>query len=114
MAERRMFAKTITESDAFTEMSVDAQLVYFHLGMIADDDGVVNAPRKIAREIGASADALKELIANRFIIQFDSGVVVIKHWRINNYIQKDRYKPSKYAEELDRLYVKDNGTYSVK
>ena len=113
MAERRMFAKTIIDSDAFLDMPLSAQALYFHLSMRADDDGFVNNPKKIQRMMGASDDDYKILIAKSFILLFDSGVIVIKHWRINNYIQKDRYKETVYTEEKDCLSVKDNGAYTL-
>ena len=113
MAERRMFAKTIIDSDAFIDMPVTARLLYYDLGMRADDDGFVNSPKKIMRMVGASQDDLAILISKKFIIPFETGVVVIKHWRIHNYIQKDRYKPTKYEEEKSQLTVKDNGAYTL-
>ena len=113
MAERRMFAKQIIDSDAFIDMPVTARLLYYDLGMRADDDGFVNSPKKIMRMIGASQDDLAILISKKFIIPFENGVVVIKHWRIHNYIQKDRYKPTKYEEEKALLTVKENGAYSL-
>ena len=112
MAERRMFAKTIIDSDAFLDMPMSAQALYFHLGMRADDDGFVNAPRKIQRTVGASEDDLRLLVAKRFILVFDSGVIVIKHWRIHNYIQKDRYKPTLYKNEMETLMLNDNNAYT--
>ena len=90
MAERRMFAKTIIDSDAFLDMPLSAQALYFHLSMRADDDGFINNPKKIQRMVGASDDDCKLLLMKRFIIVFESGVVVIKHWRIHNYIRNDR------------------------
>ena len=113
MAERRMFAKTIIDSDAFIDMPVTARLLYYDLGMRADDDGFVNSPKKIMRMVGASQDDLAILITKKFIIPFDTGVVVIKHWRIHNYIQKDRYKHTKYEEEMKQLTVKENGAYTL-
>lgn len=113
MAERRMFAKTIIDSDAFLDMPLSSQVLYFHLSMRADDDGFINNPRKIQRMVGATEDDLKLLIAKNFIIPFDSGIVVIKHWRIHNYIQKDRYKETVYQEERSLLSVKDNGAYTL-
>lgn len=113
MAERRMFAKTIIDSDAFLDMPLSAQCLYFHLSMRADDDGFVNNPRKIMKVIGASDDDARILIAKKFVIAFESGVVVIKHWRIHNYIQKDRYHPTKYEEEKAMLTEKKNGGYSL-
>jgi len=113
MAERRMFAKTIVDSDAFLDMPLSAQALYFHLSMRADDDGFVNNPKKIQRMIGASDDDYKILIAKSFILLFESGVIVIKHWRINNYIRGDRYKETVYTEEKEFLTVKDNGSYTL-
>lgn len=114
MAERRMFAKTIIDSDAFLDMPLSTQCLYFHLNMRADDDGFVNNPKRIQRLIGASEDDLKLLIAKSFVLTFDSGVIVIKHWRINNYIQNDRYHKTPYQEEMARLEVKENRSYSYK
>ncbi len=112
MAERRMFAKTIIDSDAFMDMPLSTQALYFHLSMRADDEGFINNPKKIQRMIGASDDDLKVLIAKRFILPFESGVVVIKHWRIHNYIRNDRFKPTVYTEEKALLECKGNGAYT--
>ena len=112
MAERRMFAKTIIDSDMFLDMPLSTQALYFHLSMRADDDGFINNPRKIQRMIGASDDDLKVLVMKRFILPFDSGVVVIKHWKIHNYIRNDRYKETVYKEERALLEIKDNGAYT--
>jgi len=112
MAERRMFAKTIIDSDAFIDMPLSTQALYFHLAMRADDDGFINNPKKIQRMVGASDDDLKLLAMKRYILPFESGVVVIKHWRIHNYIQRDRYKPTVYTEEKSSLTVKENGAYT--
>lgn len=112
MAERRMFAKTIIDSDAFLDMPLSSQALYFHLSMRADDDGFINNPKKIQRMVGASDDDCKLLIAKRFIIAFESGVIVIKHWKIHNYIQKDRYKPTIYQEEKATLELKENKAYT--
>ena len=114
MAERRMFAKTIVDSDAFLDMPVTARLLYYDLAMRADDDGFVNSPKKIMRMIGASQDDLSILILRKFLIPFDNGVVVIKHWRIHNYIQTDRYKPTAYQDEKAKLEVTDNKAYRLK
>lgn len=111
MAEKRMFSKTIIDSDAFLDMSLSTQALYFHLSMRADDDGFVNNPKKIQRMIGAGDDELKMLIAKRFIIPFESGICVIKHWRIHNYIQKDRYKETVYQDEKAHLILKENKSY---
>lgn len=112
MAERRMFAKTIVTSDAFLDMPLSARCLYFTLGMFADDDGFVNNPKSIMRQVGACADDLNLLLAKRFILAFDSGVIVIKHWRIHNYIQKDRYKETKYIEERSTLMLDEKGAYT--
>ena len=112
MAERRMFAKTIIDSDMFLDMPLSTQALYFHLSMRADDDGFINNPRKIQRMVGGADDDLKVLISKRFILPFDSGVVVIKHWRLHNYIRNDRYKETVYLEEKSRLELKDNGVYT--
>lgn len=113
MAERRMFAKTIIDSDAFLDMPLSTQALYFHLSMRADDDGFINNPRKIQRMIGASGDDLKLLLAKSFLIPFESGIVVIKHWRIHNYIQNDRYKETMYLEEKEQLGIKENKEYTL-
>ena len=112
MAERRMFAKTIIDSDAFIDMPLSTQALYFHLSMRADDDGFINNPKKITRMIGASDDDFKVLCLKNFIMPFESGVVVIKHWKIHNYIPKDRYKPTVYTEEKALLEAKENGAYT--
>jgi hypothetical protein len=112
MAERRMFAKTIIDSDAFLDMPLSAQALYFHLSMRADDDGFINNPKKIQRMIGASDDDCKLLIMKRFIIAFESGVIVIKHWKIHNYIRNDRYKPTIYEDEKAQLMEKENKSYT--
>ena len=112
MAERRMFAKTIIDSDAFLDMPLSSQALYFHLSMRADDDGFINNPKKIQRMIGASDDDLKLLFLKRFVIPFESGVCVIKHWKIHNYIQKDRYTPTIYQEEKSSLMIKGNKAYT--
>ena len=114
MAERRMFAKTIIDSDAFIDMPLSTQALYFHLSMRADDDGFINNPKKIQRMIGASDDDLKMLIAKRFIIPFDSGIVVIKHWKIHNYIRGDRKKETMYPDEMALIEEKSNGAYTLK
>lgn len=112
MAERRMFAKTIVLSDAFLDMPMSARCLYFTLGMLADDDGFVNAPRSIMRQCGASDDDMKLLITKKFVLIFDSGVIVIKHWRINNYLRNDRYTETKYGDEKATLSQDENGAYT--
>ena len=114
MAERRMFAKTIIDSDAFIDMPVTARLLYYDLAMRADDDGFVNSPKKIMRMIGASQDDLAILIMRKFIIPFDNGVVVIKHWRIHNYIRKDTYNETPYLDEKAMLELDENNAYKLK
>ena len=113
MAERRMFAKTIIDSDAFLDMPLSTQALYFHLSMRADDEGFINNPKKIQRMVGSSEDDLKLLTAKRFILAFDSGVIVIKHWKLHNYIRSDRFKPTMYLEEKSQLITKENKAYSV-
>ena len=109
MAERRMFAKSIIDSDSFLEMSLSTQALYFHLAMRADDDGFVNNPKRIQRMIGSNDDEMKILIAKQYILPFESGVVVIKHWKIHNYIQKDRYHPSTCPEKALLKVDKNTG-----
>ena len=113
MAERRMFAKTIIDSDAFLDMPQSSQLLYFHLAMRADDDGFINNPKSITRNVKCNDDDLTLLAAKKFIIPFQSGIVVIKHWKIHNYIRSDRYKPTKYLEELAILSTDENCSYTL-
>lgn len=113
MAERRMFAKTIIDSDAFLDMPLSTQSLYFHLGMRADDDGFLNNAKKIQRTIGANDDDYKILVSKNFIIQFSDGVCVVKHWLMHNYIQKDRYKKTPYIEHKDKLSIKNNSVYTL-
>ena len=112
MAERRMFAKTIIDSDLFLDMPMSTQLLYFHLSMRADDDGFINNPKKIQRMVGCSEDDLKMLVVKQFIIPFESGVVVIKHWRIHNYIRNDRHKPT-LCSEKDLIVLDENMIYQM-
>ena len=109
-----MFTQKIIDSDAFLEMPTSAQALYFHLNMRADDDGFVNNPKKITRYVGAAEDDLKLLLLKRFIIGFDSGVIVIKHWRMHNTLKTDRYRPTDYQEELATLRLKENKAYTDK
>ncbi|MBR9935965.1 phage replication initiation protein [Oscillospiraceae bacterium Marseille-Q3528] len=108
-----MFTRKITESDAFLDMPSSTQMLYFHLAMNADDDGFVNNPKKIQKMCGAADDDFKLLIAKSFVILFDSGIAVIKHWKMHNYIQSDRYKPSDYVEEKSMLGIKKNKAYTL-
>lgn len=112
MANRRMFSLTIVDTDAFLDMPQSSQLLYFHLSMRADDDGFVGNPKKVMRMAGVNDDDMKVLVAKRFVLVFDSGVVVIKHWKIHNYIQNDRYHETKYIEEKSALVTKENGSYT--
>lgn len=113
MAEKRMFARSLIDSDAFLDMPLSAQALYFHLNMRADDDGFVNNPKRITDYVGAASDDLKLLIAKRFIIVFDdSGVIVIRHWRLHNTLRSDRYHPTNYQTELSRLCIAENKTYT--
>lgn len=108
-----MFAKTIIDSDAFLDMPITSQLLYFHLSMRADDDGFVNKPKSIMRMIGGKDDDIKVLFAKKFLIPFESGVVVIKHWKIHNYIRKDTYTETKYKEEKSLLETDENSAYRL-
>ena len=112
MAKKRMFSIDIVGSDAFLDLPYSAQCLYFQLGMRADDDGFVGNPKTIQRIAGTKASDLELLVKKRFLLQFPSGVVVIKHWKINNQIQKDRYTPTVYTEEYKSLYIKDNKAYT--
>ena len=111
MAQRRMFSPQIVESEEFLTMPVSSQALYFHLGMNADDDGFIQ-PKIIMRTVGSNDDDLKVLIAKRFILPFESGVVVIKHWLIHNLIQKDRYHQTRFLEEKGRLFIKENKAHT--
>lgn len=111
MAQRRMFSKDITEHDAFLEMPLSTQALYFHLGMQADDDGFVS-PNRIMRMIGAQPDDLKILITKKFVLSFEDGILVIKHWKINNYLRIDRYKETRHKEKMALIIEKSNGSYS--
>lgn len=106
-----MFSQSIVESDAYLDMPLGTQALYFHLGMNADDDGFVN-PKRVMRMVGANDDDLKILIAKRFILAFDSGIVVVKHWPTNNFIRTDRYKATAYKNELSKLAKNENGDYT--
>lgn len=106
-----MFAKTIVLSDAFLDMPMGARCLYMTMGMVADDDGFVNSPKSVMRQCGATEDDFRILIAKKFIIPFDTGVIVIKHWRINNYLRNDRYKETVFTDEKEHLTVDDIGNY---
>lgn len=111
MAAKRMIAKSIIFTDAFLSMPLSARCLYFSLLMMADDDGFVAAPQTVIRMVSASEDDLKVLLAKRYVLSFESGVIVIKHWRIHNTIQKDRYNETTYLEEKSTLALDDKGAY---
>lgn len=113
MAKKRMFTIDIVDSDAFLEMPPSAQALYFHLNMRADDDGFVGNPKKIMRTVGAAEDDLKLLIAKKFLIIFENGVIVIKHWRMHNTLSAYRYHETNYVSEKDMLRLKRNGAYTL-
>ena len=113
MAERRMFAKSIVLSDAFLDMPLGARCLYMTMGMVADDDGFVNNAKSIIRITGASDDDLRVLVAKKFVLPFEDGVLVIKHWRINNYLRSDRYQATKYTENKEKLLIDNNGAYTM-
>lgn len=114
MSERRMFSKSITESDMFLDLPPSAQALYFHLSMNADDEGFVNNSKRIRKVCGANEDDLQHLIRNGFLIRFDSGICVITHWKINNTLRKDRFKATNYPEEKAMLVENTAGVYSLK
>lgn len=112
MAQRRMFSLEIVNTDSFLDMPASAQCLYFHLGMRADDDGFVGAPKRIAALVNCGLDDLRLLVSKGFIIAFPSGVIVITDWKSNNYIQKDRYRPTTYSVEMAQLQVV-GGRYTI-
>ena len=112
MANRRMFSLDVVDTDIFLDMPASSQNLYFHLGMRADDDGFVSSPRKITKLVNCSRDDLNVLISRGFVIAFADGIVVITHWRQNNYIQKDRYKETVYKNDLESLSI-ENGVYRL-
>ena len=113
MANKRMFNIKIVDSDAFLDMPLSTQCLYFHLNMRADDDGFIGNPKKIMRMVGCSEDDLKLLIAKRFVLTFENGVIVIKHWKMHNCIQTDRYTPPVYIDEKNMLFIKQNKSYTL-
>ena len=114
MAEKRMFSSNVIDSDAFLDMSPTARLLYYDMGMRADDDGFIDSPKKIMRIIGASDSDLKELIDNGFVLRFDSGVIVIRHWYVNNRVRRDTYHETIYTEEKSRLLLEKNNVYQLR
>lgn len=113
MAEKRMFTKKIIDSDAFLDMPATSRLLYYDLNMRADDDGFVNSPKRICALTGASEDDLNILVAKNFVIPFPTGVLVIKHWWLHNYISKDRYHETAYTDEKSQLTLKENKVYTL-
>lgn len=113
MANKRMFSLNVVDTDKFLEMPISSRLLYYELGMRADDDGFVDNWRKIMLYTGLKEDDLKVLISKQFIIPFESGVIVIRHWRMNNYLQNDRTKPTIYQEELNKLGLDNNNVYTL-
>jgi hypothetical protein len=113
MAQRRMTSLEVTDTDAFLDMPSSSQLLYFHLNSRADDDGFVANPKKVLRAIGGNDDDMKVLLLKRFIIAFEDGVCVIKHWRVNNFIRKDIYKPTQYLDLKRTLFIRPNGAYTM-
>lgn len=113
MARKRMFDLEVVDTDLFLEMPQSTQNLYFHLGMRADDDGFVSNPKKIIRTIGANEDDLKILFSKQFVIPFESGIVVIRHWKLNNYLRKDRHTDTIYKEEKKQLIEDENGVYKL-
>ena len=113
MAEKRMFSKKIVDTDAFLDMPATARLLYYDLAMRADDDGFIGSPRGIMRTTGATNDDMNILLMRRFVISFETGVIVIRHWRLHNYIQKDRYKPTDYVNEKALLSTGEKGVYEL-
>ena len=113
MAQRRMFSLKVIDTDLFLDMSHSAQLLYFHLVLRADDDGFVGNPKKIQRMIGAQDDDMKVLLGKQFVIPFENGVCVIRHWRVHNLIRQDRYSETEYIEEKEKLQL-NNGKYERK
>ena len=107
-----MFSMDIVGSDVFLDMPPSAQALYFHLGMRADDDGFIGNFKSIQRILGSSDDEVRILFAKRFLLNFEDGVIVVKHWLINNTIRKDRYNATKYVEHKNRLFLKKNKSYS--
>lgn len=108
-----MFSDEVTNTDAFLDMPSGSQLLYFHLGMAADDDGFISSPKMIMRAMNASDDELKVLLGKKFLLDMGSGVCVVKHWRINNQIRKDRYTETKYTDKKATLFIRENGAYTT-
>lgn len=113
MARRRMFSLDIVDTDKFLDMPSSTQALYFHLGMRADDDGFVSSPKRITKTVNCSEDDLKLLIAKKYLIPFESGIVVISDWKINNELKKDRCKPTIHLSEFEKIQTQKNKSYSL-
>ena len=111
MAERRMFAKSVVLSDAFLNLPIRSRCLYFTLCMVADDDGFINSTRSVLRQCGATAGDLKRLVEKDFLLEFNSGVVVIRHWRVHNLVKSDRYRKTAHQEEKAQLILDENKVY---
>jgi hypothetical protein len=112
MARKRMLRLDVLETDAFMDMPLTTQALYFHLNLRADDDGFIGNPNQVVRMIGASLDDLKLLIAKKFVLRFEDGVIVIKHWRMHNTLSASRYKETNFLEDKALLRLKDNKAYT--
>ncbi len=109
-----MFAKSVTESDEFLELSKNAQCLYYHLCMYADDDGFINNVKSVLRIVGSTKEDLEELKRTNYIHEFDSGIILVMHWKAHNYIQKDRYKPTVYVDEKNKVEIIYGSAYVLK
>lgn len=109
-----MFAKSVTESDEFLELSKNAQCLYYHLCMYADDDGFINNVKSVLRIVGSTKEDLEELKRTNYIHEFDSGIILVMHWKAHNYIQKDRYKPTVYVDEKNKVEIIYGSVYVLK
>ena len=113
MAQKRMFSLSVVDTDSFLDMPTSAQCLYFHLGMHGDDDGFVSSPKRIIRAVGCNEVDLEILVDSGFVIKFDSGIIVVRDWRLNNSLKNDRYHPTVYQDELKKLKTDKSGRYSA-
>lgn len=114
MAQKRMFDKNITCDDDFLELSAKAQALYFHIGMIADDDGLTKNYKLYMKALDADENDLNSLVDKNFLYRFNSDIIVVKHWLINNTVRKDRYRETIYKDEYNQLEIAPNGEYIIK
>jgi len=114
MGDRRMISRQLVTDDSFLDMPFSARALYFTLVACADDDGFVNGPKSITRQIGATQEDLDTLVTNHYLFLFESGVVAIRHWKMQNYVPKDRYHPTTFKKEFNQLCVDKNGIYNQK